>query len=334
MIQKYYVENKNSKLVVITKRTSGIKRYFKDIQKFPNLSSDEEISLMNEVRNGNLNSREKLINCNLKLVFKEAKMHDRGQIPFEDILSLANEGLVKGIDNAIKKWDETLGFKLMSWVIHRVHSHIEDGIYNQCNTVRLPLSAAQKIRKRNKFANKIETTKGYKATEDDIKEAFLNEDNSIDKYLMMYKNDIRLLSQDNFITYDVEKCTNVTKEYQRSVEDIDNQSDYLFEKKSLLIDIRRNLDLFPEKEAVILSLFFGFPYNNDLTKKIRSSGEHISYYFDDLLEKSLYKDGLDLEDISSIIGLTRERVRQIKEKALSRFRNRPKSLINLQKYLG
>ncbi len=313
----------------ITKRTANIKRYLSEIKDFPVLGAKEEISFINRARAGDARARMILINCNLKLAFSTAKMHDKGKIPFDELVLYANEGLIIGIDSAIKLWDATRGFKLMSYVIYSVRQRIENGIQFYTNTVHLPLDKVRQISKRKKLVYDIEYIQEMPITWQTVKDAFETAEESIDRYMLVYENRITHFSMDVTPWYSPEACAVVLVQNQFSTEDT---ADHICERESLYMDILRTLNTLSEREADVLALYYGFPYKSDLLRQILVSRE-TQDWFNDPFQRNSKNQGLTLEEIGKLIRLIPERVRQIKEKALRRLRTNKRSML-LQKYLG
>ncbi|MBO4488131.1 MAG: sigma-70 family RNA polymerase sigma factor [Bacteroidales bacterium] len=129
----------------ITNRDSNaINLYLKDIKKYPILSLEEEEELSRKARSGNMAAREKLINCNLRFVITVAKEFQGLGILLEDLIAEGNKGLITAVDG----FDETRGFKLISYGVYWIRQNIRQAIANQCRIVRLPVNKSAEQHKR------------------------------------------------------------------------------------------------------------------------------------------------------------------------------------------
>jgi len=278
----------------ITNRDSqSLEKYLQEIGKVDLISAEEEVVLARKIREGDLDALEKLTSANLRFVVSVAKQYQNHHLSLNDLINEGNLGLVK----AATKFDETRGFKFISYAVWWIRQSILQALAEQSRIVRLPLNKIGSINKINKMyafleqANERvpsaeEIAKELDMTISDVKESMKNSGRHVSM-------DAPLVEGEDSNLYDV----------LRSGESPNPDRNLLHE--SLRTEIERALETLTPREADVVRLYFGL-------------GE---------------KHAMTLEEIGETFDLTRERVRQIKEKAIRRLKHTSRSKI-LKTYLG
>lgn len=315
-----------------TDRNPCINRYLSEIKKFPVLDSTEEILIIKIARNGDKAALEALINCNLKLAFKVAKDYYKlNSLTLEELVSLANEGLIRGMNRAVAVWDYTRGFRLMSYVVWSIHQKIQYEILNARSIIYIPDNARIMLKFRNKLIEEYNAENyGIDPVSFQIQEIAQKKERYISDRVMYLREEINYIYEPRTF-YSPEDCTNLSAVTEFAQQDLSSLPDYDLDLISMKIDIGRFLNMLSEKEAVVLSLSFGL-YSPRI---ISVFDEKIlrDVFGDESIEKKTFGP-LNLDDIADLISLTRERVRQINDKAIRRLRKKDKRLDILRKYLG
>lgn len=267
----------------ITQRTeqSAI-RYFQDINKYSLISAEEEVSLSARIRNGDNAALEKLVVSNLRFVVSVAKQYLNQGLSFSDLINQGNLGLVK----AAKKFDETRGFKFISYAVWWIRQSIMEALAEQTRIVRLPLNRISSINKISKATARLEQELEREPSEDEIAQ-FLDytEDevekiNKIKKRQISFDKPLSYNGENDFCLYDVVKNENFPT------------PDNKLMNESMKINIQRAIGKLSDREAGVLIKYFGL--NNSRA--------------------------LSLFDIAREYGTSSERIRQIKNKALDKLR--------------
>jgi len=262
--------------------------YLREIQKYPLLSKEQEVELAKKIKKGSKKSVEKLVSSNLRFVVSIAKMYQGFNIPLMDLINEGNVGLLI----AAKKFDEKKGVRFISYAVWWIKQAILKSIAEQTRIVRLPLNQKQKIKSIAKMRKKLKQEGGGREpTEEEIAKALSLKTEEVKRAISMAKQDISLdapiKSTDNLYFFDV-----ISSKSYPSPEEI-------FFRKNFKTEIMRQLKKLPERESKILILYFG----------LNSERPHT------------------LEEIGKTLHLSRERVRQLKEKALNKIRNFPDSVL-------
>ncbi|MEG1555408.1 MAG: RNA polymerase sigma factor RpoD/SigA [Bacteroidales bacterium] len=277
----------------ITNRdTASLDRYLADIGKESLISAEEEVELARRIKQGDERALEKLTTTNLRFVVSVAKQYQNQGISLQDLINEGNVGLIK----AAKRFDETRGFKFISYAVWWIRQAILQAIADQSRIVRLPLNQVGTINKIKKEISGLEQTLQRVPTIEEISEAI---DLPAYKVAEIMKMNNHPQSMDSPISPDEE-----TRFVDTFVFDNDNDTDTILMHESLASEINDVLSTLPEKEREIIKLFYG----------INSSHEYT------------------LDEIGDRYDLSRERVRQIKERALKRLRQESKNK-NLKMYL-
>lgn len=277
----------------ITNRDSAsLDRYLADIGKESMISAEEEVELARKIKAGDVEALNKLTTTNLRFVVSVAKQYQNQGISLQDLINEGNVGLIK----AAKRFDETRGFKFISYAVWWIRQSILQAIADQSRIVRLPLNQVGVINKIKKETARLEQTLKRLPTTEEIAEAI---DMPVYKVSEIMKMNNHPQSIDSPISPNEE-----TRFVDIFVHDNDEDTDNILIKESLSSEIHDLLKTLPEKEQEVLKLFYG----------IDTSHEHT------------------LDEIGDRMELSRERVRQIKERALKRLRQNSKNK-NLKSYL-
>ena len=278
---------------VTNRETASLDKYLKEIGKVDLITADEEVELAQRIKVGDQTALEKLTKANLRFVVSVAKQYQNQGLTLPDLINEGNLGLIK----AAKRFDETRGFKFISYAVWWIRQSILQALAEQSRIVRLPLNKIGSINKINKMyafleqenerpPSAEEIAKKLDMTVNDVKESMKNSGRHVSM-------DAPLIEGEDSNLYDV----------LNSGESPNPDRKLLHE--SLRIEINRALETLTPREADVVKLYFGL-------------GEH---------------QPMTLEEIGETFDLTRERVRQIKEKAIRRLKHTSRSKI-LMTYLG
>jgi len=278
---------------VTNRETASLDKYLQEIGKVDLITADEEVELAQRIKAGDDRALEKLTKANLRFVVSVAKQYQNQGLTLPDLINEGNLGLIK----AAKRFDETRGFKFISYAVWWIRQSILQALAEQSRIVRLPLNKIGSINKINKtFAfleqsherppSAEEIAKELDMTINDVKESMKNSGRHVSM-------DAPLVEGEDSNLYDV----------LRSGESPNPDKELLHE--SLRTEIERALETLTPREADVIRLYFGLGDQHPMT----------------------------LEEIDETFDLTRERVRQIKEKAIRRLKHTSRSKI-LKTYLG
>ena len=277
----------------ITNRESvSLDKYLQEIGQEEILSADEEVELAQKIRKGDKRALEKLTKANLRFVVSVAKQYQNQGLSLPDLINEGNLGLIK----AAEKFDETRGFKFISYAVWWIRQSILQAIAEQSRIVRLPLNQAGNVNKINKELNKFEQEYERKPSVDEMAELI---DLPEDKIADAMKANNRHVSMDAPFS-DGEDGNLLDVMPNSDSPDTDNE----LVKESLCLEIKRALVLLNDRERLVVTAYFGIGMPE-----------------------------MTLEEIGDKYNLTRERVRQIKEKAIRRLRHNTKNKL-LRSYLG
>ncbi len=278
----------------ITNRESrSLDKYLQEIGKEELITAEEEVELARRIKQGDQAALEKLTRANLRFVVSVAKQYQNQGLTLPDLINEGNLGLIK----AAQRFDETRGFKFISYAVWWIRQSILQAIAEHSRIVRLPLNQVGSLNKLNKAFSKLEQEFEREPTEEELATILdLPEDKIKDSISISGRHismDAPLVSGEESTLYDVM----VNKDSPRADKELI--------KESLQTEIERTLDTLSEREKEIIKLYFGIGMNH----------------------------GLTIDEIGEKFDLTRERVRQIKEKALKRLRQSSRSKL-LRTYLG
>ena len=278
---------------VNNRETASLDKYLQEIGKVDLITAEEEVELAQKIRAGDENALDKLTKANLRFVVSVAKQYQNQGLTLPDLINEGNLGLIK----AARRFDETRGFKFISYAVWWIRQSILQALAEQSRIVRLPLHKIGSINKINKmFAFLEQANERVPSAEEIAKEL----DMTISDVKESMKNSGRHVSMDAPL---VEGEDSNLYDVLRSGESPNPDKNLLHE--SLRTEIERALETLTPREADVVRLYFGL-------------GE---------------KHAMTLEEIGETFDLTRERVRQIKEKAIRRLKHTSRSKI-LKTYLG
>ena len=278
---------------VTNRETASLDKYLQEIGKVDLITADEEVELAQRIKAGDQIALEKLTKANLRFVVSVAKQYQNQGLTLPDLINEGNLGLIK----AAQRFDETRGFKFISYAVWWIRQSILQALAEQSRIVRLPLNKIGSINKINKtFAFLEQAHERVPSAEEIAKEL----DMSINDVKESMKNSGRHVSMDAPL---VEGEDSNLYDVLRSGESPNPDRDLLHE--SLRTEIERALETLTPREADVIRLYFGLASQHPMT----------------------------LEEIGETFDLTRERVRQIKEKAIRRLKHTSRSKI-LKTYLG
>ncbi len=278
----------------ITNRSSeALDKYLLEIGKEELVSVEEEVELAQRIRQGDQRALEKLTKANLRFVVSVAKQYQNQGLSLQDLINEGNIGLIK----AAQKFDETRGFKFISYAVWWIRQSILQALAEQSRIVRLPLNQVGSVNKINKVLSKFEQENERRPSVSELADELNIEEDKISEVLRVSGRQVSVDApfQDGEENCLLDVLTN---------EDAPH-TDSPMDKESLCSELDNILSaVLKDREKKVIVMSFGI-------------GCH---------EKSL-------EEIGDLLGLTRERVRQIKEKSLRKIKNDPGSKI-LLKYLG
>jgi len=275
------------------RESQSLERYLQDISKVELLTTDEEIELAIRIKKGDQQAMEILTKANLRFVVSVAKQYQNQGLSLGDLINEGNVGLIK----AAKRFDETRGFKFISYAVWWIRQSILQALAEQSRIVRLPLN---RIGALNRIGRAYTSLKQEFEREPSSEELAIELEMDVDEISDTIKLSGRQVSMDApFTPGEENSLLNILENFQQPSPD-----NHLI-TESLKVEVRNALESLPEREAEVLRLYFGLDVDYAMT----------------------------LEEIGERFNLTRERVRQIKEKAIRRLRHASKSK-NLKSYLG
>jgi RNA polymerase primary sigma factor len=266
--------------------------YLREIGETPLITAQEEVSLAKRIKEGDHTALEKLTKANLRFVVSVAKQYQNQGLSLADLINEGNIGLIK----AAKRFDETRGFKFISYAVWWIRQAILQALAEQSRIVRLPLNRVGTLHKIGKISSSLEQEYGREPSPDEIARELELSEVEVSDTLKISNSHLSLdapfsVSEDNSLMDVLED------EFQPA-------PDEALLVESLKVEIERALDSLNPREAEVVNLYFGLTTEKALT----------------------------LEEIGARFGLTRERVRQIKEKAIRRLRHASRSK-SLRAYL-
>ncbi len=278
---------------ITNRESASLDKYLQEIGREELITAEEEVVLAKKIRDGDQSALEKLTRANLRFVVSVAKQYQNQGLSLPDLINEGNLGLIK----AARRFDETRGFKFISYAVWWIRQSILQALAEQSRIVRLPLNQVGSLNKINKAYSKLEQEFEREPTADEIATLL---DLPIDKVSDTMKVSGRHVSMDApFANGEESSLLDVLVNHDSL------KADAGLIMESLSKEIDRALSTLTERERDVVKLFFGIGLNH----------------------------GLTLEEIGDKFDLTRERVRQIKEKAIRRLRHSSRSKL-LQQYLG
>lgn len=278
---------------ITNRETASLDKYLQDIGKEELISADEEVLLAQRIKQGDQQALEKLCKANLRFVVSVAKQYQNQGLSLPDLINEGNLGLIK----AAQRFDETRGFKFISYAVWWIRQSILQALAEQSRIVRLPLNQVGSLNKIKKESSRLEQKFERPPSPDEIAASLEIPEYKIDAAL---KISTRYISMDAPLTEDEDM-----KFIDIFIDEDTPVTDAGLMRESLAREIQRSLATLTEKERDVVNLYYGIGMNH----------------------------GLTLEEIGAKFDLTRERVRQIKEKAIRRLKHSSRSKL-LKAYLG
>lgn len=277
---------------ITNRESASLDKYLQEIGREELISVEEEVELAQRIKKGDQTALEKLTRANLRFVVSVAKQYQNQGLSLPDLINEGNLGLIK----AAEKFDETRGFKFISYAVWWIRQSILQALAEQSRIVRLPLNQVGSLNKINKAYSKFEQENERKPSPEELAEQL---DLPADKVADTLRVSGRHISVDApFVEGEDNSLLDVL------VNSDSPNADRALINESLSREIERALATLTERESDIIKLFFGIGCQE-----------------------------MTLEEIGERFGLTRERVRQIKEKAIRRLRHTSRSKL-LKTYLG
>ncbi|MFT6998449.1 MAG: RNA polymerase primary sigma factor [Cryomorphaceae bacterium] len=280
---------------VTNRETASLDKYLQEIGRVELISAKEEVELAQRIKQGDHDALERLTKANLRFVVSVSKQYQNQGLTLPDLINEGNLGLIK----AAQRFDETRGFKFISYAVWWIRQSILQALAEQARIVRLPLNKIGSVNKINKAFAKLEQEFERPPTSEEIADCLEMTLNEVQQSL---KNANKAVSMDAPLGFDDDASGNMYEVY--SAADNPRPDDNLI-SQSLGMEIERSLHTLTTREADVIRLYFGLTGENPLT----------------------------LEEIGHRFDLTRERVRQIKEKGLRRLKHNSRSQM-LRSYLG
>ena len=278
---------------VTNRETASLDKYLQEIGKVELISAEEEVELAQRIKQGDKIALEKLTKANLRFVVSVAKQYQNQGLSLPDLINEGNLGLIK----AAQRFDETRGFKFISYAVWWIRQSILQALAEQSRIVRLPLNKIGSINKINKTYAKLEQEFEREPNAEEIAEVLEITEAEVKESM---KNAGRHISMDAPLVQDED---NTMYDVLKSEEAPTPETELLYE--SLRKEIDRAISTLTQREQDVVRLYFGLNGSHPMT----------------------------LEEIGEKFDLTRERVRQIKEKAIRRLKSPSRSKL-LKGYLG
>ena len=278
---------------VTNRETASLDKYLQEIGKVELISAEEEVELAQRIKQGDKIALEKLTKANLRFVVSVAKQYQNQGLSLPDLINEGNLGLIK----AAQRFDETRGFKFISYAVWWIRQSILQALAEQSRIVRLPLNKIGSINKINKTYAKLEQEFEREPNAEEIAEVLEITEAEVKESM---KNAGRHISMDAPLVQDED---NTMYDVLKSEEAPTPETELLYE--SLRKEIDRAISTLTQREQDVVRLYFGLNGSHPMT----------------------------FEEIGEKFDLTRERVRQIKEKAIRRLKHTSRSKI-LKSYLG
>lgn len=277
---------------ITDRRTDSLDKYLQEISKEEMVTPEEEVELAKRIHAGDADAADRLVRANLRFVVSVAKQYQNQGLGLQDLINEGNMGLMK----AAWKFDETKGFKFISYAVWWIRQSILQALAEQSRTIRLPFNQVNYLTKIARARNEFEQKNCRQATTEELAEmAGLSSDKIIESMVV----------SENAVSADARFSEDEDGALLDIIPDKDAlPADSRVEAESIKIEIGRLLEVLPERARNILKAIYGIGCRE-----------------------------MTIDEIGERYGLTRERVRQIREKSLRRLRA-PEIVRNLRPYLG
>lgn len=277
---------------ITNRESASLDKYLQEIGKEELLTVEEEVELAQRIRKGDRKALERLTKANLRFVVSVAKQYQNQGLTLPDLINEGNVGLIK----AAEKFDETRGFKFISYAVWWIRQSILQAIAEQSRIVRLPLNQVGSVNKINRVLSKFEQEHERRPSLEEISEKVDLPEEKIDDALKVNSRHVSVDAP--FVEGEDNSLLDIM------VNDDAPMADKSLVMESLRAEINTVLQCLNERERNVIEAFFG-----------------------------INQQEMTLDEIGTKYGLTRERVRQIKEKAIRRLRSSTKNNL-LKSYLG
>jgi RNA polymerase primary sigma factor len=278
---------------ITNRETASLDKYLQDIGKEEMITAEEEVELARKIKAGDQKALERMVNANLRFVVSVAKQYQNQGLSLPDLINEGNLGLIK----AARRFDETRGFKFISYAVWWIRQSILQALAEQSRIIRLPLNQVGSLNKVRKATSRLEQEFERQPSVDEIAAKLDLPEHKIDSVL---KISTRYISTDAPLKEDEDMMF-----LDSYIPDDAMDTDEPLMQESLGREIQRSLATLSEKEREVLNMYYGIGMSH----------------------------GFTLEEIGAKFDLTRERVRQIKEKAIRRLKHTARSRL-LKAYLG
>ncbi len=279
----------------ITNRESqSLEKYLQEIGKVDLLTPEEEVDLAKRIKQGDQVALERLTKANLRFVVSVAKQYQNQGLSLSDLINEGNLGLIK----AAQRFDETRGFKFISYAVWWIRQSILQALAEQSRIVRLPLNKVGSLNKINKAFSELEQNYEREPSAEELADLLDIPTEEVETTLGVAARHVSMDAP--FIDGEDNSLLDVLEDF--AAVRTDSELEY---KESLRREIDRSLSTLTDRQADVIKLYFGIGIEHPMS----------------------------LEDIGDKFGLTRERVRQIKDKAINKLRSTSKSKL-LKSYLG
>jgi RNA polymerase primary sigma factor len=279
----------------ITNRESqSLEKYLQEIGKVDLLTPEEEVDLAQKIKDGDQEALERLTKANLRFVVSVAKQYQNQGLSLSDLINEGNLGLIK----AAQRFDETRGFKFISYAVWWIRQSILQALAEQSRIVRLPLNKVGSLNKINRAFSELEQEFEREPSPEELAELLEIPTEEVETTLGVAARHVSMDAP--FIDGEDNSLLDVLE--NNSTPDTDSALEY---RESLRKEIERSLNTLTDRQADVIKLYFGIGIEHPMS----------------------------LEDIGDKFGLTRERVRQIKDKAINKLRSINRSKL-LKNYLG
>lgn len=277
---------------ITNRESASLEKYLQEIGHERMISTDEEVALAQRIKQGDSSALEELTRANLRFVVSVAKQYQNQGLSLPDLINEGNLGLIK----AAQRFDETRGFKFISYAVWWIRQSILQAIAEQSRLVRLPLNQVGSVNKVNRAANKFEQVYERRPSAEELASDVNLPEEKVERAMKSHSQhvsvDAPFADDDGGSLLDVLPNGNIP------------DTDRPLIQESLREEVSRVLMHLSDRERAVIEAYFG-----------------------------LGQPELTLEEIAEKYGLTRERVRQIKEKAIRRLRHKTKNEL-LKSFLG
>lgn len=269
---------------ITNRESAALEKYLQEIGREEVITADQEVELARRIRQGDRKALEKLTRANLRFVVSVAKQYQNQGLSLPDLINEGNMGLIK----AAEKFDETRGFKFISYAVWWIRQSILQALAEQSRLVRLPLNQVGQLNRINRALSRFEQENERTPSTEELAEMIDEEPNRIDDVMQMTG---RHLSMDApFSEGEENNLLDIIPT------DDNTGAEKTLDSESLATEIRRTLQQLPEREREIIQLYYGID-----------------------------RPETTLEEIGVRLGLSRERVRQLKEKTIKKLRHDSKN---------